>query len=400
MEPIGDDETLYLVKIGEIKLKEGNKASFENLLKLDIKRRLSGARTRLSSREGRFYLVVPNRDKARAEFVLSRTPGVNAWAEAIRTRKDIDAITDAASVALKAAIARGAASFKVEARRSDKAFHLDSYAIARELGGRLLEAFPALKVDVKTPDAVVNVEIRERAYMYCDGGAGVRGLPIGSGGKGLLLLSGGIDSPVAGFRMLCRGLALEALHFASWPYTSQEAWEKVQDLASALAAYSGGIQLHSIQFTDVQLAIRKGAPPEKSTLYLRACMMIAADTVARRRGLKAIVTGESLGQVASQTAENMRFSGSYTDFPVLRPLVGTDKEDTIRQARQIGTYETSIRPYEDCCVLFASPHPLLKADFDAERAAFDSLGLAGEVAKAVDAMSTAHASFRYSPPRE
>ena len=397
-EPAAMD-ALYLIKIGEIRLKEGNRAEFESRLKRDIKRRLSSFHSELSNREGRYYLKVAEKNAAEAEFVLSRTPGVNGWARAVKVAKSMDAMRTAALEAMSPLVARGASSFKVEARRSDKGFPLDSYGIARELGGTILARYPGLRVDVHNPDATVYVEVREKTYLYTDGSCGMRGLPIGSGGTGLLLLSGGIDSPVAGYKMLGRGLALESLYFHAYPYTSQEAWEKVRDLAANLATFSGGMTLHTAGFTDVQLKIKKDALPEKATLYLRACMMMAADMVARKRGLNAIVSGESLGQVASQTAENMRFTGSYTDYAILRPLVGTDKEDTIRLARAIGTYEISILPYEDCCVLFSPKHPVLKARFDEEKAAFDALGFRDVVAASVEKMESLDLPFSFTPPR-
>jgi len=392
-------EALYLIKIGEIRLKDGNRAEFENRLKRDIKRRLSSFHSEVSSREGRYYLKVDEEHALKAEFALSRIPGINGWARAHKMPKDMTRMRVAAIAAMEPLVAQGAKTFKIEARRSDKGFVLDSYGIARELGGTILERFPTIRVDVHNPDAIIYVEVREKAYVFSDPSYGMRGLPIGSGGRGLLLLSGGIDSPVAGYKMLSRGLALESLYFHSYPYTSKEAWEKVRDLASNLATYSGGMTLHTASFTDVQLKIKKDALPEKSTLYLRACMMMAADMVAKGRGLNAIVSGESLGQVASQTAENMRFTGSYTDYPILRPLVGTDKEDTIRLARSIGTFDISILPYEDCCVLFSPKHPVLKAKYDEERAEFDGLGFREAVAQAVSTMETVELPFTFTPPQ-
>ncbi|PKL26478.1 MAG: tRNA 4-thiouridine(8) synthase ThiI [Spirochaetae bacterium HGW-Spirochaetae-3] len=392
-------DALFLIKIGEIRLKDGNRAEFENRLKRDIKRRLSSFHSELTSREGRYYLKVDEENAAQAEFALSRTPGVNGWARAVKTPKTMDRIAGAALDAMAPLAARGISTFKVESRRSDKGFPLDSYGISREVGGAILERFPAMRVDVHNPHATVYVEVREKAYVYTDGTSGVRGLPVGSGGRGLLLLSGGIDSPVAGYMMLGRGLALESLYFHAYPYTSREAWEKVRDLAANLATYSGGMLLHTAHFTEVQLKIKKDALPEKTTLYLRACMMLAADMLAKRRGLNSIVSGESLGQVASQTAENMRFTGAYTDLAILRPLAGTDKEDTIRTARTIGTYDISILPYEDCCVLFSPKHPVLKAKFEEERAAFDALGFRDVVAEAVAGVETVELPFTFTPPR-
>ncbi|MDX9898966.1 MAG: tRNA uracil 4-sulfurtransferase ThiI [Spirochaetia bacterium] len=392
-------DALYLIKIGEIRLKDGNRGEFEERLKRDIKRRLSCIHSEVRSREGRYYLLVSEEHAAKAEFVLSRTPGINAWARATKVAKNLDAIKAAAIEAMAPMVARGHASFKVEARRSDKGFCLDSYGIAREIGSTLVEQVPCLRVDLHNPDIILFVEIREKVYLFTNTTKSIRGLPVGSGGNGLLLLSGGIDSPVAGYKMLSRGLAMEALYFHAYPYTSEQAWMKVRDLAANLATYAGGMNLHTVSFTDVQLKIKKEALPEKTTLYLRACMMMAADMVARRRHLNAIVTGESLGQVASQTAENMRFTGSYTDFAILRPLVGTDKEDIIRLARIIGTYDISILPYDDCCVLFSAKHPLIKAHLDEEREALELLGLRDSVAQAVSKMESLYLPFSFKPPQ-
>lgn len=381
-------DSLYLIKIGEINLKDGNQAEFVARLKRDIKRRLRGIPSTLEAKEARYYLSVPAEFDEYAEFALSRTPGVNGWAKARRCAKDMATVRELAIELMREKASAGAKSFKVEARRSDKSFPLGSYDIARELGGAVLEALPELRVDVHAPEALLYVEIREQAYVYTDGQKGVRGLPVGSGGTGLLMLSGGIDSPVAGYRMISRGLALESLYFHSYPYTSQEAWNKVRDLAVVLASFQGGMTMHTASFTELQLKIRKDAPEDRATLYLRACMVMAADMVAKKRGLNCVVSGESLGQVASQTAENMRFTGSYSDFAILRPLAGTDKEDTVRTAREIGSFELSILPYEDCCVLFSPKHPVLKARYESEKAAFDSLGFRELVAASVDAIET------------
>jgi len=392
-------EAFYLVKIGEIQLKDGNRAEFSNRLKYDIKKRLAGVHSDLSSREGRYYLRVPEADAEKTEFVLSHTPGVNGWARARRLPKDMVAIRSGAIHIMEPLVANGSRTFKVEARRSDKGFHLDSYAIASAIGSDILDRFPALKVQVHNPDVILRIEIREQAYVFVDGGKGIRGLPVASGGKGLLLLSGGIDSPVAGYRMLSRGLALESLHFNSYPYTSREAWDKVRDLAGILASFAGGMILHTASFTEVQLKIKKDAQEEKATLYLRACMMLAADMLSKKRGLNSIVTGESLGQVASQTAENMRFTQSFTDQAVLRPLVGTDKEDTILTAKAIGSFDISIQPYNDCCVLFAPKHPVLKAHFAEERQAFQSLGFESLVAEAIEQAETITLPFLFTLPQ-
>ena len=386
-------KSLFLIKLGEIQLKDGNRNEFIERLKRDLKKRLTGITNTLETRQGRFYLSVDEADDDKAEFIISRTPGVNGWAKAIRARKDIESIFAASVASMQSALKHDIQSFKVESKRADKSFPLESYDISREVGGHILAKWPDLRVDVRQPDTILHVEIREHAYVYHDGESGIRGLPVGSGGRGLLLLSGGIDSPVAGYRMLSRGLALESLYFHSYPYTSQEAWEKVRDLAKILATFSGGMTMHTMQFTEIQLKINKDAPAEKSTLYLRASMMLAADMLATKRGLGSIVTGESLGQVASQTAENMRFTQSWTSYPVFRPLIGTDKEDTIKCAREIGSYEISILPYADCCMLFSPKHPVIKAVFKEERELFEKLGILELVSATVEATETIHLPF-------
>lgn len=394
------EDSLFLIKIGEIILKEGNRGEFLDALKRSIKARLEGVPNSLAMRDGRFYLTVPGDRTDDAAFMLSRLPGVNGFALATRARKGIPFVLEAAVNAARAARSRignpgapGSSSFKVEARRADKSFPLDSYGIAREAGSAILEAVPDLVVDVHNPRFTVNIEIREHVYVYVDGDSGVRGLPVGTAGRGLLLLSGGIDSPVAGYLMATRGLRLAAIHFNAYPYTSREAWEKVRSLSGIVASFSGGMKLHTVPFTDLQLRLKKDAPPECTTLYLRACMVKAADLLASRTGANCLVSGESLSQVASQTAENIRFSESFTSLPVLRPLIGTDKEDTVRIARKIGTYETSILPYDDCCVLFGPKHPMLKADFARERERFASLDMDGFITAAVDAADTVRVPF-------
>lgn len=377
-------DRLYLLKLGEIHLKGENKKEFVSLLRSNLKQRFSAIPHRLEVREGRFYLFAPEEFDGRTSFLLNHLPGINAWARCEATAKNIDSISAIACQLMAERIASGYVSFKVESRRADKSFPLDSYGISRELGHRICEQIPNAKVEVTSPQTILNVEIRERAYVYTNAENGVRGLPVGCAGRGLLLLSGGIDSPVAGFQMLRRGLSLEAAYFNAYPYTSKEAWEKVRSLSEKLSQYSGKMLLHTIPFTDVQLKIKKDATESCTTLYLRAAMMKAADLLCRERHLNSIVSGESLSQVASQTAENMRFSQSFTDFAVLRPLCGSDKEDIIRLAREIGTYEISILPYEDCCVLFSPKHPVIKADFAKERIMFEKLGLDELIREAVD----------------
>ena len=363
-------EAFYLIKIGEILLKLGNRREFENRLRSQLDRRFSaaGLEHKIEMYPGRYFVTVPEENAGDAEFLLSRTPGVNGFARAIKAAKSVEAVLAASVEVACAAIARGKRSFKAESRRSDKSFPLGSFELSARIGDAVLAACPEAKVDLHHPEFTINAEIRERAYVFADPEPGLRGLPLGSGGKGLLLLSGGIDSPVAGFMMARRGLALEALYFHAYPYTSQEAREKVVSLAKVIASYSGGLTLWIAPFTETQLKIKRDAREDLTTLMMRAAMMRAAGLLAERIEANCIVTGESLGQVASQTAENLRLTESLTDFPVLRPLVGVDKEETITMAKKIGSFDISILPFEDCCVLFSPKHPMLRAKLERERA--------------------------------
>jgi tRNA uracil 4-sulfurtransferase len=378
-------DAFYLIKIGEILLKLGNRREFEDRLRSNLHKRFSAALIphKLEMYPGRYFVTVPEERADDAELLLSRTPGVNGYARAIKTEKSVEAVLAAAVEVARGRVAQGKRRFKAESRRSDKSFPLGSFELSAQIGSVVLEALPETKVDLHTPEFTINAEIRERAYVFADPEPGTRGLPVGSGGKGLLLLSGGIDSPVAGYMMARRGLALEACYFHAYPYTSQEAQDKVISLARVLATYADGLVLWTVPFTEAQLKIKKDAREDLTTLMMRAGMMRVAQILAGRIGANCIVTGESLGQVASQTAENIRLTQSLTDYPVLRPLVGMDKEDTIRLAKRIGTFDISILPYEDCCVLFSPKHPMLKAKLERERAAYEELGLEGLLVEAL-----------------
>lgn len=377
-------DRLYLLKLGELTLKGENKDRFEYKLKKDLKRRLEGIPNRVDMRDGRFFLwVVPDKAKE-AEYALSHLPGIAGFAPALSVEKSMEAVAKAAlSLCAEGPIASGKKGFKVEARRADKSFPLNSHEICCELGSSVLDAFPLSRVDVHSPEFVVNVEIRDRAYVYVDDVKAVRGLPIGSSGKGLLLLSGGIDSPVAGYLMGLRGLSLEAIHFHAYPFTSKEAQDKVEELAAIVARWVGPIRLHVVPFTEAQVRIKERARENETTLLMRAAMMAVADKVAKSRGANCLITGESLGQVASQTMESMRFTGSTTDLPVFRPLIGHDKLYTMDLARSIGTYRVSIKPFEDCCVLFSPKHPLLQPELRAEREAYEGLEIGPLLDKAI-----------------
>jgi thiamine biosynthesis protein ThiI len=272
--------------------------------------------------------------------------------------------------------------FKIEARRSDKSFPLTSYDIACDLGAFLRERFPTLEVDVHRPDWVLHVEIRKQASLSGPVRPSPGGLPLGSSGRGLLLLSGGIDSPVAGYLIAKRGLAIDTLYFDTPPYTSPQARDKVIQLSKILRRFARDLRLNVVPFTEIQLRIRDRARREESTLLVRASMMRIAERMAGKLGCHCLITGENLGQVASQTVQSMHFTGSMVTLPLFRPLVALDKDEIVRLARAIGTFETSILPYEDCCTIFSPPHPVVRPDFGRMQRSFRRLDAAELIEKA------------------
>jgi len=377
-------ESFFLIKPGEILLKRDNQKEFTQRLIRQIRNRMGTAPCSITEFPGRFFLSTDAVHEEKAVFVLSHCPGLNGFAKAFHGQKTVAAILGYVLETAKQGIGRGYRTFKIETRRSDKSFPLGSYEMSAKAGEYVLASCGELSVDVHNPDLVITIEIRERAYVYGKADSGVRGLPSGSSAKGLLLLSGGIDSPVAGYMMAKRGMALECVYFHAYPYTSNEAKEKVERLAKRLTAWAGALRLWVVPFTDVQLHIKKHAPADSNTIMLRMAMMEAAQRIASRSRASAIITGESLGQVASQTVENMRVTGSPSSLPLFRPLVGMDKEDTIERAKKIGTFDISILPYEDCCVLFSPRHPVLRPDFDEQTGVYASLGLTPLIEKAVE----------------
>ena len=286
-----------------------------------------------------------------------------------------------------------AKTFKVECKRSDKAFPLNSIQLAQYLGGELDDAYPHLTADMHHPDLTVYVEVRDTAaFVHGDTEPGAGGLPVGMGGRAVSLLSGGIDSPVASWMMAKRGLCLEMVHFFSYPYTSPEAKQKVLDLAKILTPWTGRLVVHVVPFTAIQEELRRSCPEELFTILMRRFMMRIAGAVAKRTGAGALVTGESLGQVASQTMEAMRCTGAVTDLPIFRPVVGMDKEEIVRISRKIGAFETSILPYEDCCTVFTPKHPRLKPTLAECLRAEEKLDVEGLVQAAVDGIERIHIS--------
>jgi thiamine biosynthesis protein ThiI len=365
----------YLLKPGELTLKGGNREVFEEVLRRNLTRMLRPTGARVEKNSGRFYVFCPEENGAAVERALEKLLGISGWSKTRVCEKSPEAVLAVLRETGKQFWEAGLRSFKIEARRTDKSFPLDSYGIRCAGGNAVLEAVPALKVDVKNPQGIIYVEIREKAYIYGNLQRGLQGLPVGTAGRGLLLLSGGIDSPVAGFMMASRGMGIDAVYFHAWPYTSEEARQKVIRLAEIVGAYTLGIRLYVVGFTPVQKRIKERAPLPWTTVLLRMAMMECAEIIARKNKNKCLITGESLSQVASQTIENISCTQSRTALPVLRPLIGMDKDRIIRTAEAIGTYETSILPYEDCCVLFSPPHPVLRGDPSEASALYESLEL-------------------------
>ena len=354
-------EKVVIVRYCEIHLKGKNRGYFERVFMNNMEKSLSGIRHEIRRPSGR-YLVEKFEESYTDEIVdrLRRVFGTHTLSVGYKVPAEMKAIWEAV---LKVAPQSG--TFKVQSNRADKHFPMHSMQLNAEIGGRLLSERPSLSVDVHSPENTVNIDIREdgEALVFCDMIEGAGGMPVGTSGKGLLLLSGGIDSPVAGHMIAKRGMKLVGLHFHSYPYTNMQAREKVEDLARILARYTGGMDLYVVQVTHIQEAIHKFCPEEMMVTLLRRFMMRIAERTAESCGAQCIITGESLGQVASQTIEGMTSSNAVVRrLPVLRPLVGFDKTEIIARAREIGTYETSILPYEDCCTVFLPKHPLIRPD--------------------------------------
>ena len=381
-----NQQEIFLLKLGEVVLKGLNRRSFEDKLMSNVRRRLRHYGSfQVYIRQSTIY-VEPQGDACDLEGAwgaCKQVFGIAAVARAVPCEKTVEAIVETAKTYLRDAFA-SARSFKVESRRADKTFRLNSIQISQAVGGDLAEAFPNVAVDVHNPDLTVFVEIREKAaYVHGASEPGAGGLPVGMGGHAVSLLSGGIDSPVSSWMMARRGVQLEMVHFVSPPYTSQQAQDKVLELARQLTAYCGRMLVHIVPFTEIQEEIRRNCPEEYFTLIMRRFMMRIAEAVAKKAGAKALVTGESLGQVASQTMMALGVTEDVTTMPVLRPLIGMDKVEIIRMSREIGVFDTSILPYEDCCTVFTPRHPATRPDLEAVRTAEAALDVEGLVAKAL-----------------
>ena len=376
---------LYLIKEGEISLKGGNRSLFEKRLRHNIKDKLGEFNPIFSKQKGRIYLNLDeNADEKKVFKALSTTFGITGFAKAYECKKDLDEIIKTAEKVLNENPFSATGTFKIEARREDKSFPMSSYDISVMLAKTVHEMFPDLSVDLKNPDNTLYIEVRQSVYIYTNDNKGPGGLPVQTAGRAMLLLSGGIDSPVAAIRAAKRGVKVDCIYFHAYPYTSDEALEKVKTLASIIAPYLGGTRLYVVPFTDGQLRIKKYSYPDETTLMFRASMMQTAERIAKSKKAIAIVTGEALSQVASQTLEAMNFTDSMTDLLVIRPLVGMDKEEIIKTAKEIGTYETSILPYEDCCVIFSPKHPITHPDKETSKKHYQALEMDEEIAKAIE----------------
>ncbi len=378
---------ILLIKTGELVLKGLNRISFENTLIKNIRRRLNGlGEITVKNAQSTIYIEPKDDDYPFEEAVerVKKVFGIAAFSRARVCEKDIDEILRLAPEYLAEQL-NGVKTFKVEAKRSDKKFPLTSPEISRMLGEKLLKTFNHLTVDVHNPQAVVTVEIRDySAYIRCGQIHGAGGLPIGTAGKASILISGGIDSPVAAYMMAKRGLTLDAIHFASPPYTGPLAEHKVKTLLKKVSQYSDDIRLAIVPFTEIQEMIAANCPEEYFTLIMRRMMMRISEQLSKKQGSKALITGESLGQVASQTLQALGVTDIVCSLPVLRPLIGMDKEEIIAISRKIDTFETSILPYEDCCTVFTPKHPRTKPEIARCEEAESSLNIDELIENAVN----------------
>ena len=360
-------EKAFLVKYGEIGLKGKNRFYFEETLVKRIEEALAkidGTFT-VTRPQGRIFVEGSGFDEDEVIDALSKVFGIIWICPCVMTDDTgFDDLSKQIIDYLKEELGDKPFTFKVEARRARKNYPMNSMEINRELGERILDAFPASKVDGHHPEHLVEVEVRERINFHIFYHKGVGGMPVGTAGKAMLLLSGGIDSPVAGYMIARRGVTIDATYFHAPPYTSERAKQKVVDLAKIISKYTGPIRLHVVNFTDIQMAIYEKCPHDELTIIMRRYMMIIAEHFANEDGDMALITGESLGQVASQTMQSLYVTDHAATLPVFRPLIGFDKQDIIEISEKIGTYETSILPYEDCCTIFVAKHPVTKPRLD------------------------------------
>lgn len=404
MEKINEVETerLILARVGEVALKGLNRGSFINKIISNLASRVKRvANYKVYEAESRIWIEPRDEEAAKttnleaALDVATKVFGIVSASLVYRFTGGFEEIKKVSDFVVKDSLAKhNYKTFKVETKRADKSFPMISPEVSSELGGFILENNPSLSVDVHEPELTVYVEIREHNYVYTNKHKGVRGLPVGTSGKGLLLLSGGIDSPVAGFQMASRGMEIEAIYFHTYPFTSEAAKDKVKKLAKILSQYTGQIKLHIVDFTSVQLKLNKYVPKDMMTIVMRRFMMRIADNLAQKNHAQAIITGESLGQVASQTAQALMCTDSVVDLPVYRPLIGIDKDFTTDLAKFIGTYETSILPYQDCCTVFVAKHPKTKPSLEDAVEAEKDLDVEELVEEALNKIETVNITYK------
>ena len=378
---------IILIKNGELALKGLNRSTFEDILIKNIRKRIKMLGEFEYRKEQSTVAVVPMEDYIDMDEVsdrISRVFGIAAYSRALQVEKDMDVILKNAPEYLAEQL-KNAKTFKVEGKRSDKKFPLKSPEISAEVGGAILSAFPHLRVDVKNPEILVTIEIREKfAFIRGNQTKGAGGMPTGTAGKSSILISGGIDSPVAAYMMAKRGLVLNAIHFASPPYTSPQSEEKVHNLLRQVSRYSGNITLFTVGFTEIQEEIRDKCPEDLFTLIMRRFMMRIAQRIAEKEESKALITGESLGQVASQTLNALACTDAVVSMPVFRPLIGLDKEEIIKVSRKIDTFDISIEPYEDCCTVFTPKHPKTKPQISVLENAEKALDVEALINRAIE----------------
>ena len=385
-----NEQNIFIVRCGEVALKGMNKPYFERMLVERIGKRLKAAGLSgidVRRHEGLIFARAPKElDKDAIVKEISKVFGVASISPAVECESDMDKIGEKAVEYMTELIEKkGVKTFKVEAKRADKTFPVKSPDIARRIGASVLKGCKVLKVDVHNPDVYLFVDVRrEETFIYQQKIAGFGGLPLGTNGKGLVLLSGGIDSPVAAWLMAKRGMLIEAVHFHSYPYTSPRAQEKVEELAKIVASYCGRFKMHVINILPIQEQIVQNCPEAETTILVRRFMMRIAERIAEKNGCMMLITGENLGQVASQTAESLVVTDASVTMPVMRPLIAMDKVDIMEKAEEIGTFETSIQPYEDCCTVFLPPHPVTKPRLSRIEESESRLDVEGLVSAAVE----------------
>lgn len=380
-------EKVIIVRYCEIHLKGNNRGFFERAFCENMEKALRGIKHEIRKQSGR-YLVEGFDEENEREIVnkLAKVFGVHTLSVAFKVSNNLDNIEKAAEE-----VAPRTGTFKVDTHRADKTFPLNSMQVNAEIGGRLLEKIVGLTVDVHAPQSIIGIDMRENgtSLVFCKLIKGAGGMPVGTAGKGLLLISGGIDSPVAGYMMAKRGMKVDCIHFHSYPYTNMQAREKVEELARVLSTYACGTTLHVVKVTHIQEEIHKNCNGEYMVTILRRFMMRIAEQIAIKYGAQCLITGESLGQVASQTIEGMTSSGSVIkSLPILRPLCGFDKNEIIERSRSMGAYDISIRPYEDCCTVFLPRHPIIHPTLPDVEAEENKLDVPALISEALSTLET------------